>query len=399
MDLRAKAERHNALLVRRLEELAPDLMAETGIDCWVLMGREYAEDPVLKTMLPSEWLSARRRTILVLTSTERFAVSRYPIGKLFASAWDPEDEPNQWKRLAQILEELDPTCIGVGMSDIQAHADGLTATEHRAFIENLPHDLADRVVPAGLLGVRWLETRLAEERPTLVVATHTAHEILRLGLSAEAVTPGVTTTNDLVWWYRQMVADAGLASWFHPSVTIQRQAGGDDSTIIPGDLIHVDFGIVYESMCTDQQEHAYVLDSGEVEAPPGLRRGLEQANHAQDVLLEEFIVGRTGNEILASALAQCRAKGLEATIYTHSIGLHGHGAGMTIGLWDQQQGVPGAGDHPLHLNTAYSIELMTRSQVPEWGGTAVSFMLEQDAWFDGQSCVWLDGRQTELWLI
>jgi len=152
-------------------------------------------------------------------------------------------------------------------------------------------------------------------------------------------------------------------------------------------------------MCTDQQEHAYVLDGGEVEAPPGLRRGLERANRVQDILLEEFIVGRTGNDILAAALARCRARGLEATIYAHSIGLHGHGAGITIGLWDQQQGVAGAGDHPLHSNTAYSIELMARSQVPEWGGTAMSFMVEQDVWFDGQSCVWLDGRQTELWLI
>ena len=374
-------------------------MTETGVDCWVLMGREYAEDPVLMTMLPSEWLSARRRTILVLTRKERLAVSRYPVGELFGSAWDPEGEPDQWKRLVQILEELDPATIGIGMSPLQAHADGLTATEYHAFMANLPQDLTDRVVSAGLLGTRWLETRLAEERSTLAAATQEAHTILRRGLSREAVTPCDTTTDDLVWWYRQVVADAGLASWFHPSVSVQRQGAGNDSTIIPGDLIHVDFGIVYRSMCTDQQEHAYVLDRGEVEAPMGLHRGLEQANRVQDILLDEFVVGRSGNEILAATLARCGAEELEATVYTHSIGLHGHGAGMTIGLWDQQQGVPGFGDHRLHPNTAYSIELMARSHVPEWGGTTVDFMVEQDAWFDGRTCSWLDGRQTELWLI
>ena len=399
MDLRAEAERRNALLIRRLEQLVPDLMAETGIDCWVLMAREYAEDPVLMTMLPSEWLSARRRTILVLTPEDRLAVSRYPVGEIFAAAWDPEEESDQWRRLVEILEELDPARIGIGMSHVQAHADGLTATEYQVLMDNLPRALADRVVPAGLLGVRWLETRLAEERSTLVAAVHEAHKILRRGLSTEAVTPGVTTTNDLVWWYRQSVADAGLASWFQPSVNIQRQTGGNDATIIPGDLVHVDFGVVYESMCTDQQEHAYVLDRGEVEAPRGLHRGLEKANRVQDILLDEFVVGRSGNEILAATLARCGAEGLEATVYTHSIGLHGHGAGMTIGLWDEQQGMPGVGDHRLHPNTAYSIELMARSPVPEWGGTTVSFMIEQDAWFDGQTCAWLDGRQTELWLI
>lgn len=110
----------------------------------------------------------------------------------------------------------------------------------------------------------------------------------------------------------------------------------------------------------------------------------------------EFRTGRTGNEILASTLAKCDESGLDATIYTHSIGLHGHGAGMTIGMWDQQAGVPGAGDHPLWPDTAYSIELMGVSDVPEWEGQRVRFMLEQDAWFDGSSCQWLDGHQTEL---
>jgi Xaa-Pro aminopeptidase len=399
MDLRADARRHNELVRRRLDELVPKLLNETQIDCWLLIGREYAEDPVLATMLPAEWMSARRRTILVLTPNKRMAVSRYPIGDLFVSAWNPDTEPDQWQRLVQLFEDIDPVRIGIGMSDAQAHADGLTASEYNVLTANLPDDLRSRMVPAGLLGVRWLETRLVEERSVLVEATQEAHRILRRGLSTEAVTPGATTTEDLVWWYRHEVADAGLASWFHPTVTVQRANNDDDRRILRGDLIHVDFGIVHRDMCTDQQEHAYVLDTGETDAPTGLQRGIEEANQIQDILLGEFIEQRSGNEILSSALKACGAQGLDATIYTHSIGLHGHGAGMTIGLWDQQTGVPGAGEHRLHPNTAYSIELMARTQVAEWGGANVRFMLEQDAWFDGSTCTWLDGRQEELWLI
>ena len=192
--------------------------------------------------------------------------------------------------------------------------------------------------------------------------------------------------------------DAGLGSWFQPSVTIQR-AGPIGAKIEPGDLLHVDFGIIHRGLCTDQQEHAYVLRPGESAAPDGLTQGLSAANRIQDILLAEFVTGRTGNEILQSALDGAEAEGLRPTIYTHSIGLHGHGAGMTIGLWDQQGGVPGAGDHPLHPNTAYSIELMGESAVPEWDHAIVRFMLEQDAWFDGAACSWLDGRQEALWLI
>lgn len=399
MDLRAEAGRRNGLLSRRLDHLVPQLLSETDMDCWVLIAREYAEDPVLATMLPAEWMSARRRTILVLTQDSRMTVSRYPIGDLFISSWDPDVEPDQWTRLAQLLLDIDPTRIAVGMSPGQAHADGLTATEYSALIKALPDELTSRIVPGGLLGIRWLETRLPEERSTLVAATKEAHGILRRGLSTEAIAPGVTTTEDLVWWYRQTVTDAGLGTWFQPTVTTQRQHGKEDGRILPGDLVHVDFGIVYQEMCTDQQEHAYVLMPGQTAAPDGLSRGIAKANRIQDILLGHFIAGATGNEILAASLAQCDAEALDATIYTHSIGLHGHGAGMTIGLWDQQSGVPGTGDHPLHANTAYSIELMARESVSEWGGASVQFMLEQDAWFDGHTCSWLDNRQEELWLI
>ena len=53
------------ILADRFNNLLPELMDETGIDMWILISREYNEDPVLKTMLPATWLNARRRTILV----------------------------------------------------------------------------------------------------------------------------------------------------------------------------------------------------------------------------------------------------------------------------------------------------------------------------------------------
>jgi Xaa-Pro aminopeptidase len=371
-----------------------------------LIGREYAEDPVLKTMLPAEWLSARRRTILVLTRTQRLAVARYAVGTVFEPVWDPTQEPNQWEALNSLLVELDPPVIGIGTSANQAHADGLTATEHESFMTSLDPSLRRRVVAADVLGVRWLETRLPDERADFEEATELAHSILRRGLSPEVITPEVTTTDDVVWWYRQTVRDLGLDSWFHPSVSIQRAtsetspAGAEDqaSIISAGDLLHVDFGIVLKGLCTDQQEHAYVLAPGEGSAPNGLSEGLRRSREAQDILLGSFVAGRSGNEILSIALDECCSAGLDATIYTHSIGYHGHGAGMTIGLWDHQTGVPGAGDHPLHPNTAYSIELMVEAPVPEWDRT-IRFMVEQDAWFDGTTCSWLDGRQESLWLI
>jgi len=411
IDLRADAARHDELLAKRLDQIVPALMRREGIDCWVVTGREYAEDPVLWTMLPASWLSGRRRTTLVWfddgSRHERYAVARYAVGDFFPAAWDPDSEPDQWRRLATMVAEHDPQSIAVGMSTSFAHADGLTASEHGALMAALGN-LAPRVVSGERLAVGWLETRLPGERETFAEACRVAHGILRGGLSAEAITPAVTTTEDLVWWYRQKVHDAGLASWFQPNVSIQRPDRGPpesfthrpaEETILPGDLVHVDFGIVWKGLCTDQQEHLYLLRPGEPAPPPGLVTGMAAGNLMQDLLMAEFATGRTGNDILAASLAAAERHDVDALVYTHPLGLHGHAAGPTIGLWDRQEGVPGAGDYPLFPNTGHSIELSVEVAVHDWDGRPVRIMLEQDAWFDGEGCEFLNGRQEELWLL
>jgi hypothetical protein len=65
LDERARATAVNDMLDDRFNNLLPELMRREGIDMWILISREYNEDPVMKTMLPAEWLSARRRTVMV----------------------------------------------------------------------------------------------------------------------------------------------------------------------------------------------------------------------------------------------------------------------------------------------------------------------------------------------
>ncbi|MDT0631350.1 M24 family metallopeptidase [Rubrivirga litoralis] len=414
LPMRERAAVQDRWLAERLDTVVPALMRRHGVDLWVVLGREYNEDPVLETMLPATWLSARRRTVLVFHDpgagrpVERLAVARYDVGP-FPRAWEPEDQPDQWARLAEIVAERDPQRIAVDRSPTFALADGLASTEYEALLGALPARYRDRVVSAEPLAVGWLETRTPAELAVYPTVVALARSILHEGLSTAAVTPGVTTTDDLAWWYRDRVRGLGLRSWFHPGVSVQRTSGagrsGDfsgrpgETVIQPGDLVWVDFGIEYLGLHTDTQQMAYVLRPGETAPPAGLVAGLRAANRVQDLLTGQFAAGRTGNEVLAAALDGARAEGIDATIYTHPIGFHGHGAGPTIGLWDQQDGVPGGGDYPLHPSTAYSIELNAAVAVPEWGGQAVRFMLEEDAVFDGEAVRYLDGRQEALLLI
>jgi Xaa-Pro aminopeptidase len=412
-DLRAAGARHDDLLSRRLDALMPMLMDRAGLDAWVVTAREYDEDPVLATMLPAEWLAtARRRTILVFLrrgdTVERLAVARYPVGDAFPSAWDPEADPDQWRRLADLLEAADPRRIGVNTSETFALADGLSASERDALLAALPDHLRDRVVSAEAAAIGWLETRLPDEAETLAEACSVAHGFLRRALSPEVIIPTVTTTKDVEWWLRNVVHAAGHGAWFHPSCTVQRAGDGaresfatkpENTVIGHGDLVHIDFGIVHEGLCTDQQQHAYVLLPGETEPPKGLAVGLAAANRLQDLLMAEFATGRTGNDVLAATRAAAATEGIDGDFYTHPIGAHGHAAGPTIGLWDRQEPIAGAGEYPVHPNTAYSIELQARVPVDEWDGQTAQFMLEEEAFFDGESCRFVDGRQTELWVV
>jgi hypothetical protein len=397
----------------KLDNLIPELMRRENIDMWVLVAREYNEDPVLLTMLPATWQSSRRTTILVFHDpgegepVERMAVARYDIG-FFETQWDPDEQPDQWTRFGEIVREKNPETIAVNMSEDFALADGISHTDYTNLRNSLTLELQSRVVSGENLAIGWLETRTDEEKTVYRQINRIAHHIVAEGLSERVITPGVTTTEDVQWWYRDKIRDLNLTAWFHPSVSVQREDAPEEdgdfsgsrggNVIMPGDLIHVDFGIQYLRLSTDTQRNAYVLKQGESDAPQGLKDALATGNRLQDILTGHFETGRAGNEILAHALEQAESEDINATIYTHPIGYHGHAAGPTIGLWDQQGGVPGKGDYPLYPNTAHSIELNAEVYIPEWDKN-ILMKLEEDAIFDGEQTFYIDGRAEELYLI
>jgi len=418
LPLREQAKLIDEITAERLNTVLPTLMEQHGIDMWVLITREYNEDPIVKTMLPATWLSARRRTILVFINQpekklfKKLAVARYSVGSEITAAWDMQKFPDQWDALIDIVQNYQPKKIAINTSENFGHADGLDHTEYKLFTDKLPVTFKTKIVSSEPLAVGWLETRIERELQLWPQLIKLSKDIIAEGFSNKVITSGITTAEDLVWWYRQKIQNLGLNTWFHPSVEIQRNdsvvfdhlkafssKGWDNSnTIRPGDLLHVDFGISYLRLNTDIQEHAYVLMPGEKQAPAFLQQAMEQGNRLQDILTEQFKAGKTGNQILADALAQAKKENITATIYTHPIGYHGHAAGPTIGLWDQQGGVPGSGDFPLHYKTAYSIELNAAVPIKEWKKN-IRIMLEQDGYFDETGFRYIAGRQTQLHLV
>jgi Xaa-Pro aminopeptidase len=408
---REQARVIDELLEDRVINVLPEIMRREGIDMWVVMSSEYNEDPVIRTLLPATWFAARRTTMLVMfdrgaeKGVECLAVSRYDVGKLFKRSWDPDSQPDQWAQLAKLISERNPKKIGVNTSDFYGHADGLTWSHREKLMKALPKKLQGHVVSAEKLAIGWLETRTQREMTIYQQICRIAHDIIKEGFSEKVIQPGITTTEDVVWWYREKIKELRLDTWFQPSVSIQRNEpeaifskGPKPYIILPGDLLHVDFGITYLRLNTDTQQHAYILKPGEMDAPDGLKKALIKGNRLQDILTGNFAEGKTGNQVLAESRKQAIEQGLTPSIYTHPIGFHGHAAGTTIGMWDMQGGVPYTGDYPLHYNTAYSIELNTRVHIPEWNKD-ILIQLEEDGYFDKTGFRYIDGRQRELLLI
>lgn len=413
LEEKERAKVINEILKDRFENVLPKLMDRTGIDMWILISREYNEDPVLKTMLPAEWLNARRRTIILFyrdkakNTLDKLAVARYNFGENIISAWDKEVEPNQWKRLNQLIEERNPKTIGINYSKYFNIADGIDKTDYEEFVANISKENRDKIISAQKLATAWIETRTAREMEIFSDIVEITHNIIKEAFSSKVIEVGATTTTDVEWWMRQKVTNMGLETWFHPSVDIQRYTEEnkdhlrsfsnrpDRKIIQKGDLLHCDFGITYLRLNSDCQQMAYVMKDDETEVPVFLKKAFNKGNKLQDILTSNFIEGDSGNTILLNSLNQAVNSGLRPSIYTHPLGSYGHSSGPTIGMWDSQSGVKGNGDYPLYKNTVYAIELNITSYIEEWSRD-IRIMLEEAGYFGEEGFRYVNQRQTEI---
>ncbi len=411
----------NRMLEERLHALLPRLMRETGIDMWLVINREYNEDPVFFSLVPRPVFAARRTTMLVFFDrgpdnggVELLTVNRYPYGALYESAWEGGDLDEQWRGLGEVIAARDPNRIGVNVSRHWPVADGLSAALHERLLEALTPELKERVTSAEELVVRWMETRGPLQLEAWPRIVSLARGVIAEAFSERVITAGATTTDDVAWHIAQRFEDLGLDIWFLPSVNAQRRAleeddacareepfcgGSGEFVIRRGDVLHTDVGICYLGLCTDTQEMGYVLRPGESDAPAELRAALAAGNRWQDILTGEFRTGRTGNEILAATIAVAADEGLRSSTYTHPLGVFGHAPGPTIGMWDNQGPTPVRGDWPLYPDTAYAIEGNVKVELEMWGGQDVQIKLEQSAVYDGKRVLYLAGRQTEWHLV
>jgi hypothetical protein len=407
--MRQRAEVINRLLKRRLTEVMPGAMREAGIDCWLILCQEDDLDPVYTTMIPLDTWCPILQILVFFDHGDRVEginISGTNTHDLYRRPYAGQSEAEQWAHLIRIIEAHDPKQIGINIGEVQWAAGGLTYNLYRQLTARLPTRYVERLVTAEPMAIRWLTTLTDDDLLMYEHVCAVAHTVIAECYSRQSIIPGQTSIDDLPWTYWQRCADLGFTMAFKPyfrlirSPAMRERYGTEDRVIRPGDLIHCDVGLQYLRFNSDHQQLAYVLRPGETEAPSGLVRLLAEANRLQDIYLDEFRTGLTGNELLASVLNGARSEGVsQPRVYSHSVGLFLHEPGPLIGLPWEQERCPGRGDVTLAFNSCFTMELSVTASVPEWDGEEVRCPVEEVVAFTEAGCRPLDGRQTGLYLI
>ncbi|HQZ97579.1 MAG TPA: M24 family metallopeptidase [Pyrinomonadaceae bacterium] len=398
-------------LQKRLGSLLLPMMKLHGIDIWIVVNEEFHSDPVTEHIVPPIPIVGRRDLFIFIDRgerLERIAVVRYLEERLknhYTVLNPPRAE--MAAALKKLVDERNPKTIALNMGGSRGQQSGLTHDGYKFLAETLGPENEKKFVSSAKLLTDYFDTRLPEELTHYEKAVLATDVITRRAFSNEIIRPGKTTVGDVRWWMMQQVNNLGLGIWFQPDMRVQRQAKttatsqqflsvADEKMVLePGDLIHVDFGLIYMGLSTDWQKHGYLLKPGEKDAPAGLKAALKNTNRLQDILFGFARAGMTGSEVYDATMAECKKQGIEAMIYSHPIGAHGHGLGASI---DFRRGIGGDEDR-LRLDAFTSIELNTSTAVPEWNGQKVTIMAEDDAVMTPTGYKFIRPRQTEFYLI
>ncbi|KIJ56980.1 hypothetical protein M422DRAFT_40543 [Sphaerobolus stellatus SS14] len=397
--LRKQAEILDGWTTKRVQNV-PEIMKKNGVDVWLMSQREYAEDTVFWSVKPAVSFAARRRTVYLFHTNTTSAVPN-PI------VWI-DNTPSVWSSLRDTLTSLNPTAIALNIDPDFAFADGLHAGELERIKEQLGEEWMKKTVRRPMLAIEFVARRIDEQLEYYKMLMGMAWRMVNEAFSERTVEVGVTTAEDLSWWFRDQMQALNLSTWFMTGVSIIRAPSADSepptssSVIIEGDMLHVDFGFTLLGLNTDTQHLGYVLraSEGETDVPEGLKEGLRKSNRMQEIVRANMEPGKTGNDVLTECLKNMDEESIEGKVYSHPIGDRGHAAGSLIGMTNLPHNVPVLGDIPILPKTYYSVELLARHFVPEWN-TTVEFMQEEDVhWSDEtQGWEWVFGRQEKFHLV
>ena len=389
-------------------------MRRNGIDMWIIMSREFHPDPMLDLFGGygiSGWYGHRNAYVFYDPGGDEplesviFGTHQSDHMLRFFDRIEGYSEEGLKPHLREYVHFVDPDRIAINRSRTVSMADGITAEMLNYLEDAVGEPYASRLESSETLIFDYVGIRTEAELEIETEASWRTWNILRRAFSNEVITPGQTSLMEVWGWIVDEWKSQHLEFNFPPGLTIHRQgesAGLSESanpTILPGDIIHVDFGVRLMGLVTDQQHLAYVLRPGETAAPEGLQEAFRQSARVAQIYADELKPGTVGTDVKLNIERRAESDGIDALIYGHTQGNWVHGVGArTVYDWPDRYGI--FADKQVRIREFWSIEFRTLSAVPEWGGQMVPMAREEDAWIDDEGNVsFITGPQQELWLI
>jgi len=399
-----------------------EMMRRHNVDMWIIVNEEFHNDPLTEYIAPPRVYTGGRDIFVFVDSGEKglrkIAITGYSeesVQKFFESADDPLPADQQ---LRALWDTYHPEHIALGIDGRRGVTRSLTKSSYDFLADKMGPEAAKHFVPAQDLITEYLDTRIPEESETYDQMVIVTDLLTKRGLSNEVITPGKTTVGEVRRWFYDQLWENRVSTWFQPDLRVQRKGmdsaksrgflavAKENTVIMPGDLVHVDFGITYMGLNTDWQKMAYVLLPGEKDVPAGLKQAMKNTNDLQDaMMLRAARPGRTGGEVYKLTMEEMAQKGITAMIYSHPIGGQGHGLGASIDFRAAQtvnpshEALNSSAVQTLRNGSYLSVELNTQTAIPEWGGQKIYVMEEDDAYLTNEGYKFFQPRQTSFYLI
>ncbi|MDF1543988.1 MAG: M24 family metallopeptidase [bacterium] len=387
-------------LIRQKGQQACGILAELDIDLWLIFVREtkMTADPTLAMVVGDH---ATWQSFFAFTrSGESFAL----VGNLDAENYRRSGYFTETisytqgikQDFKQLLSRLDPGTVAVNYSLDDVAADGLSHGLYLQLLDYLEGTVyRDRLISAQALVSKLRARKLPGEIERLSKAAHLANDAW--GAAVSRFQPGMTE-KEIAAIIDAEIAAKGVTNSFETIVNAgdKTEPGHglpSDAKIEVGDLLHVDFGVIYEGYCSDLQRLAYFKRYEEIQEPDELTNAF---NMVYDIITETgeaSIPGVKGFELDDIAREMLRDNGYPEYQHAlgHQLGRDVHDGGGILGpKWERYGNSPTI---PLEANNVFTLEL--EINLPGIGCVG----LEEDVVVTEKGAEFLCPRQQELMIL
>lgn len=331
-----------AIRQERIEGLLPGAMERAGVDAWVILVRENANDPMALHVggenagAPAAILFFREESGVrsVMLSGFGEAIALREVGVHDSVVVHDVANGGLLGEIVLRLEAADPERIAINSGNLPI-ADGLSWSQRTALERMLGPDLASRLVPSAELVYEWLSIKLPAEVEIMRRAGGLTESLEREAYAT--IVPGVTRDSDLALYLKGRMRELGVTDGWSPAQNPSVNSGPDrghshasDRVIQHGDVIQTDFGIrVHGVWVTDIQRFAYVLQPGETAPPEDVQRKWLAARRGARAAFEMMRPGVTGAAVDSAQRVVMQEEGSASVPW---------GTGHPVGYWAHDVG-------------------------------------------------------------